>query len=158
MAKRYNLNRIKSLATYSTREIADLLGVHKRTVQQWYREGLPRIDDGKPFLSFGDDLKIFLRKKEADRKRPCKPDEMYCVRCRAPRNPLDLKIKIEILNEKKVIVYGKCYRCGCRLNRIVSTIKLPEIAKILVICRKADKDLDELTHSVVNTDIPRGVS
>ena len=94
MAKRYNLNRIKGLATYDAREIAQLLGVHKRTVQQWYEEGLPRIDKGKPFLVFGSDLKEFLRKKEADRKRPCKPDELYCTKCRAPRKPLGLKIRI----------------------------------------------------------------
>jgi hypothetical protein len=153
MAKRYKLNKIKGLATYKVEEIVEVLGVHRRTVQQWFQDGLPRIDNHKPFLTFGSDLKAFLRKKMRRRKRKCGPGELYCVKCRLPRHPKDRIVKIEPMNEKKAIMTGICSSCGRPLNQFVAIKNLPQIAKMFVISGKRDKDLIESRDSTPNTDI-----
>jgi len=38
----------KTHRNYSVEEAATLLGVHRNTVREWIRRGLPRIDDGRP--------------------------------------------------------------------------------------------------------------
>lgn len=75
----YNPNLIKETLSYSTQEIADLLNIHKRTVQEWHKEGLPRIDSRKPFLVLGSNLKEFIRSRQNKRKQKCRINEFYCM-------------------------------------------------------------------------------
>ena len=49
--------RAKSLRSYSIDEIARLLGVHRNTVRHWIRNGLPVLDDRRPNLILGSELK-----------------------------------------------------------------------------------------------------
>ena len=64
-----------------------LFHIHRNTVREWIRRGLPTTDDRRPALVLGNSLRDFLRARRQRSKRPCQPGEIYCVRCRVPRNP-----------------------------------------------------------------------
>ena len=68
----YNTRLVKRDYPYSIREIAELFGVHNKSVRNWIKSGLRLIDSSKPFLIHGSDLKDFLNKKHAKRKCRCK--------------------------------------------------------------------------------------
>ena len=88
MSKRHpNHLHVKIHYTYSVDEIANRFGIHKNTVRNWKKNGLATIDDRKPMLFHGQTLATFLQAKRTKNKRPCKPGEIYCVRCRAPKVP-----------------------------------------------------------------------
>lgn len=152
MAKRYNLQRIKTLSTYSAQEIADLIGVHVRTVHVWYTKGLPKIDERRPFLVRGCELKEFLQKMAADRKKPCRPDEMYCVSCRAPRKPANRVVETQAINKKKVLIIGKCDICGTKMNRFASARNISQIVKLFEKHKEHKVNLSVSKNSIVNTD------
>ena len=86
MARRHNVRRVKIHRTYSVSEVAKLLDVHKLTVSRWIERGLPLIEQKRPFLIHGSDLRDFLTAQQP-RKQPCRAGEIYCVRCRAPKRP-----------------------------------------------------------------------
>ncbi|MEO5707148.1 MAG: helix-turn-helix domain-containing protein [Alteraurantiacibacter sp.] len=73
--------------SYSVPELALCLDVHKNTVRNWQRDGLKPIDNCRPILFQGADVRTFLAKQNASRKRPCPPGTLYCFRCRQPREP-----------------------------------------------------------------------
>lgn len=85
--RRLNPNRVKLNRSYDVGELAELLGVHKNTVRHWSTEGLTPIDDGRPMLFHGEQVRAFLAKRNADRRQPCPPGTLYCFRCRQPREP-----------------------------------------------------------------------
>ena len=62
--KTFNTNLIKNTLNYSTNDIVELYNIHKRTVQEWFKEGLPKIDEHKPFLALGRDLKQFIKERQ----------------------------------------------------------------------------------------------
>src|SRR5215204_2484001 len=86
MARRYDIRRVKIHRTYSVSEVARLLRVHKHTVGRWIATGLPLIEQKKPYLTHGSDLREFLAARQPA-KQPLRPGEMYCLGCRAAKRP-----------------------------------------------------------------------
>ena len=88
MSKRHpNYLHVKVHRNYSVEEIAELFGIHKNTVRSWHKNGLATIDDKRPMLFHGKILAAYLQAKRTKNKRPCKPSEIYCIRCRSPSAP-----------------------------------------------------------------------
>ena len=124
-----NYRMVKIHRSYTVEEIASLLSTHKNTVRTWVKNGLATNDDKRPMLILGADLAGFLKARRTKNKRPCKPGEFYCVRCRAPRIPagglVDYKAESETNNRLEAI----CPVCNCMMNRWISIAKLEQIRK-----------------------------
>lgn len=150
--RKYNTRLIKQTLSYSTQDIVSLFGLHKRTVQEWHTQGLPRIDDRKPFLVLGSDLKEFLDKRQGSRRRHCQPNEFYCFKCRSPRTCWENVVDIKFLNEKRLMIIGVCAQCDTPLNKISSPKKLDELYKIFVVQKIQDEHIFGFNPTIYNTD------
>jgi len=88
MKKRlHNPNRAKINRNYTVEDVAVLYDVHKVTVREWIKHGLPTINDKRPMPILGSELAAFHQARRTKNKRKCKPGEIYCVKCRAPKMP-----------------------------------------------------------------------
>lgn len=85
--KRINPRRAKLHRSYSVTELAERLGVHKNTVRQWIKSGLPVVDGTRPVLILGSDFQVWWSKRSKAAKRPCQPGQMFCFKCRKPKRP-----------------------------------------------------------------------
>lgn len=62
MATRHSNHRLAKLhRNYSVEEVAKLYGVHRNTVREWIKRGLPTNDGKRPTLILGRDLAAFLQ-------------------------------------------------------------------------------------------------
>ena len=128
MGKRHpNPRLVKINWSYTVEEVARRLGVHKNTVREWIKRSLPVIDDKRPMLILGRDLFDFLQARRIKNKRPCKPNQMYCLRCRVPKTPADNMVDYEPKTETLGNLYGICPDCGAGMNRHTSMAKLEQI-------------------------------
>ena len=114
---------IRQRRTYTVRELAELVGVHPRTVHQWHTEGLTALEGSHPLLFMGSTARGFLRARVAGRKHKLGPGEFYCMRCKQPRlshrdslNPRPSGKRIG-KGKELVLLYGSCRVCGCRMVR-----------------------------------------
>src|SRR5262245_31354553 len=82
-----NPRLVKMHRNYSVEEIARLFRMHKNTVRNWLRQGLTAIDRQRPTLVLGSELIRFLRERRRQAKQTCGPGRIYCIACRAPKNP-----------------------------------------------------------------------
>lgn len=115
-----NPRLVKRHRSYSVEEVAKLLGVHKNTVREWIRKGLPLIDQSRPLLILGRDLAAFLDLRRRQNKRPCLPGQIYCVRCRQPQFPAGGMADYQALTPAAGNLVGLCPACDGLIYRRVS--------------------------------------
>jgi len=127
MRKRHPNHRLaKTHRNYTVEEIAALYDIHKNTVRGWVKAGLATSDTKRPMLILGHDLKTFLQARRLKNKQTCKPGEIYCVCCRAPKFPADDMVEYAPVTEKFGNLIAICPDCNSIMNRRVSLAKLEE--------------------------------
>ena len=131
--RRPNPQLAKIHRNYTVEEIASLYGVHKNTVRQWVKQGLPVLDKKRPMLIHGKDLSRFLKERRVKNKVTCKPGEIYCVKCRKARLPDGRMADYEALTDTLGNLIGICPCCGILIYRRVSLPKLALVRGELII-------------------------
>ncbi len=152
--RRSNYRRVKIHRNYTVEGIAELFGIHKNTVRHWIKEGLETINDKRPVLVLGPVLKEFLQARRLKNKRPCKPGELYCMRCRAPRLPAGNMADYTPVTEKFGNLVAICPDCNTIMNRRVSMAKIDEfLGKVDISFSEAPRQLGERAKPSVNSDL-----
>lgn len=129
MAKRHPNHRLVKLhRSYTVEEVAVMLGAHRNTVRHWLKNGLDVVDQRRPALILGTVLVTFLKDRRQSGKRPCKPGEIYCLRCREPRRPADDIVHYRPLNPDRGDLVGNCSACAAALYRRTSLVTLAQAA------------------------------
>ncbi|MFC1814398.1 helix-turn-helix domain-containing protein [Thermodesulfobacteriota bacterium] len=158
MGKRHPNHRlVKIHRNYTVEEIAKLFGIHKNTVRHWVKAGLATIDDKRPMLILGHVLVAFLQARRAKNKQTCKPGEIYCVRCRAPKFPAADMAEYSPVTEKFGNLIAICPDCDSIINRRVSLAKIEEVCgKMDITFPKELQHIVESTKPTVNSDLRGG--
>ncbi|PKK83705.1 MAG: hypothetical protein CVT49_07405 [candidate division Zixibacteria bacterium HGW-Zixibacteria-1] len=162
--RKHNPNLIKGRRSYTFAEIAQVFGVHVRTVQIWRKHGLKIIDEtSKPYLVSGEDVRDFLRVKYSKRKQELQPGEFFCVSCRSPRRSLPQNVRIISTGRKlgscykQVIIKGVCSVCGRNLTVFSSDRKWLKLSKIITKLTECKIQLIGTEGHCFNTDIDGGL-
>lgn len=137
MKRTYQLRRIKAKKSYSTRELADLLGAHVQTVRTWASNGLePLSTNSYRPLFLGQTIKSYLSQIQNARKVKLQATEFYCLKCRiavTPRSVIEVDRKVYIGNQKKsIILTASCPVCSSKVNKFtVKEEKNQDIVKVI---------------------------
>lgn len=126
-AKRLNPRRAKIHRTYTVEEAARLFGVHRRTVRNWIAEGLPALQGRKPYLIIGQDLREFLSMRRQQARQPCAAGQLYCLRCRMPRNPAGDMLDYLPITLLSGNLRGICPTCEALMHRRVSLANIDAV-------------------------------
>lgn len=134
--KRINPRVAKLHRSYTTFELADLLGVHRNTVRHWKKVGLPVVDGARPPLILGSEFQAWWGKRRKAAKRPCPAGQMYCLKCRAPRPPAFGMVDYTPRNASTGNLTAICSACDGVMHRAASHSSLaalfPGIAVTIV--------------------------
>jgi Zn-finger protein len=123
-------------------------------VRRWVKEGLAAIDDKRPMLILGHVLVEFLQARRAKNKQPCKPGELYCVRCRCPKSPAGNMAEYSPITEKFGNLIAICPDCDALMNRRVSLAKIRQVSgKIDISFPEALRHLLDSANPTVNGDL-----
>jgi hypothetical protein len=128
MAKRYpNPQLVKIHRSYTVEDAAKVLGKHKNTVRNWFKDGLATIDNKRPMLILGNDLAEFIKRRRVKNKQSCKPGELYCVRCRIPKFPAGDMAEYSPITKKFGNLTAICPDCHSIINQRVSLTRIEEV-------------------------------
>ena len=122
--KRFNARRVKIHRSYAVDEAAKVIRSHKNTIRNWLKQGLPTVDEQRPHLIRGADLRGFLVTKQLQRKCRCAAGELYCVRCRTPKEPAGKIAEYRPITATSGNLKGTCPDCGTHIFRRVSLARL----------------------------------
>lgn len=116
---------VKLHHTYTLAEAGKALGICKATVADWIKaEGLPTIDKKRPILIKGAELRTFLQTRRAWVKQPLKAGQLYCLKCREPRQPLGEVADYRAISETAGRLEAICPVCERMMYRTTSRAKL----------------------------------
>ena len=151
--KRVNPRLIKLHRPYSVEEAALALGKHKHTIRNWIDKGLPTVDNTRPLLIHGHELRAYLVAKRAAGKRSCPPGTMFCLKCRQPRPPAFGAVEFTPRNDITGNLVALCEACGTIMNRSARFSELGGIMpRIDVQIREAGARLIERKPPSLNCD------
>jgi hypothetical protein len=152
-AKRINPRLIKLHRSYAVDEAARTLGTHKNTVRGWIKSGLPIVDNCRPTLIHGQDLRSFLEKRRKAAKRPCAPGTLYCFKCRQPRPPAQGMVDYTPINATNGNLIALCEGCDTMMYRRTRLDSLPaQMPNLDVQIREAQPRLIERDKPSLNCD------
>ena len=123
MSRRGRLDprRVKLHLSYTIEELARALGCHKNSVRHWLKQGLSALEDGKrPTLIAGSVARAFLEQRRCAKKRRCDLHELYCLRCREPREARPETLKFEPGHCSGGMLRGDCSSCGTQMFKRIS--------------------------------------
>lgn len=127
MPRAVDPRRAKLHHSYTVEEAAEVLGVHPNTVRAWTTVGLPVLDDRRPLLIRGADLRQFLTRRRRDRKRPTGPGRLYCLPCRAAKVPAGGMVDFQPMANGGGNLVGLCPDCERPIYRRVSERSLETV-------------------------------
>lgn len=155
MGKRHPNHRlVKIHRNYTVEEVARLFGHHKNSVRTWVKSGLPTIDKQRPMLILGSELVAFLKARRVKNKCTCQPDEIYCVRCRAPKKPANGLVEYNPVTETTGNLVAICPTCESIMNRRTSLAKSAEfLRQMSITLPQAQRHISERDEPSVNSDL-----
>ena len=138
---------------YTVEEVASLYKVHKNTVREWVKRGLSTNDAKRPMLILGRDLVAFLQAKRAKHKQTCRPGELYCFGCRAPKVAAGEIADYQPLTSTQGNLIAMCADCETIMYRRGSLAKLAQVrGKLDITLPQALPHIGESAHASTNSD------
>ena len=133
-----------------------LFRVHKNTVRTWLKSGLPPIDSRRPILILGRQLASFLHARREHKRQRCRPGQLYCFRCRAPRTSAAQRADYLPISASSGNLRATCSECGTRMYRRVSFRKLATaVGDLQVTLPQAQQRIVEGAEPSLNCDLER---
>jgi hypothetical protein len=144
---------LKLHRSYTVEETASKLGVHKNSVRSWIKSGLPIIDNTRPVLMLGSEMRAWLEKRRKEAKRPCLPGTLYCFKCRTPKPPALGMIEYRPINASTGNLSALCADCDTMMHRRTRRDTISAIMPNLdVQIREAAPSIIERTQPTLNCD------
>lgn len=155
--KRINPRLAKKHRSYSVQELADLLGVHQRTVRLWLKKGLPAIDGAKPTLIHGGAFQEWWAKQRKAAKRPCQPGQMYCFKCKDRKAPALGMVEYAATNAATGNLKALCETCKTMMHRRTRLADIPaKMPGMDVQITQASSSIGAPAHPSSNCDETEG--
>jgi hypothetical protein len=148
-----NPRLVKVHRNYSVEDISRRFGVHKNTVRNWLKQGLPTIDDRRPMLILGRELSRFLGERRQRAKQTCGPGRIYCIACRAPKVPAGNMAECTPSGGLAGNLCGICPDCDRLIYRRVNIAKIDAIrGNLEITLTQASARIEESPAPCVNCD------
>ena len=138
MGKRVDPRRLRAAQTYTVPELARSIGVSTGTVRGWIRHGLPALNTQRPTLIVGSDAKDFLSQRKRSKKRPLRPNEVYCLTCKEPRSVFENMVELERVLGKPARITGFCATCEGSVSRVVGAAQIGELDRFFEVTGNKD--------------------
>jgi|SRR4051794_15935972 hypothetical protein len=152
-ARRISPRLAKLYRSYSVVELASILGAHEHTVRGWIKDGLPTVDSTRPVLILGNDFQDWWSRRRKAAKRPLKPGQLYCFKCRQPKAPALGMVEYTTTNLTTANLKAICETCGTMMHRRARLAALVAIMPNLDLQRReAAPRIMEREYPSLNTD------
>jgi hypothetical protein len=122
-----NPRQVKIHRSYTVDDAAQLFGRHRNTIRHWQKQGLKPVDGRRPVVFEGPTLAAFLEARRGARRRRLKPGEIYCLPCRAPKEPAGDMAEYVPLTGARGNLRGICPTCSRLIHRVVSRAQIEAV-------------------------------
>lgn len=153
-SRRHNPRLVKMHRSYTVVEVAVLFGICRNTVRNWIKGGLEFVRHGKRILIPGRELRRYIENNNCSRKRKCGPGELFCLRCKTPREPLEAAAVMTMKTPSRGTLEALCATCGTKMYRHANIASMDDIRAVLQITIKVcEPHIRDQVDSPLNCDL-----
>lgn len=153
--KRLNPRLAKLHRSYSVPEPSAVLGVHEHSVRGWIKAGLPTVDKSRPVLIHGSEFQGWWNKRRRAAKRPLRPGQLYCLKCRQPKAPALGMVECVANDDATGNLKAMCETCGTMMHRRARLSSMAAIMPGLIVeSREAAPRIAVRAHPSLNCENP----
>lgn len=118
--------------TYSAQDLQAGFAIHPQTLRGWVKHGTYPLAaiSYRPLLIFSEDLRQWLKERDAERKTQLKLNEMYCLSCKISTPPLAHTVAF-IDKGITTQLAGYCPQCCRQMRKTTNSEKLANIRPML---------------------------
>ena len=120
MTRTYGSVRPKQNHVYTVEDVQNLYSVSRNTITNWVNAGLRQIDDSRPQLFRGAELKRFHRERALKNTRKLRVGEFKCAACQARVTPLVQTLQIHHGENRRPAAWARCPECGAYVIRFLN--------------------------------------
>lgn len=153
---RYNVRMIRRDLSYTVEEVVACLGIHKNTVREWIKQGLPVLDGKRPLLIHGASLMAFLLDRQNTRQVKLEVSEFYCVKCRCARTAFEGKSHVSPRDSLTVNISAICAVCMTKVHKVFSLKKLNKYDHVFDSATLGKQHISDTKIPSVNCDFKGG--
>lgn len=157
----YPLRSIKYWYCYDVEEICTLYKAYRlnvQTVRAWIKQGLHTIDNGKPSLIYGHDLKQFLGKLNLSHKCSTAFEQFFCMKCKEATAPFKKQVVLEP-TPHYVKAKSQCQTCKTTMHKNYKMGDIPRLRisfKLVGVLELYDSNTSPLkTHILHDGNTPK---
>lgn len=151
--RRVNLKKVRKTLSYLIKQLASIIGRSVDTILRWIEEGLPTVDNRRPYLIDGEVFIWWYKTRASQKRHKCGKHEMYCVKCRCSAEPLPGSVKLNQQAKPRPIASGLCATCQTTMNRIIGRADLNFWSEMASALTQAPITLMEDSRHNVNADL-----
>lgn len=140
MSRSYRSVRPKANRVYSVEDVLRLYTICRNTLSNWIKSGLRPVDDRRPQVFRGSELKWFHEQRSIENKSPLRTGEFKCFTCKACVVPDVSTLSIDDPIRRTYWARAICPECGGGLQKILGETECDKLRA----CAKSNTSL----HSI----------
>lgn len=136
MFKYYNPQLVKKYRSYTAEEICKLFEnkkLHIQTVREWVKSGDLEVILKKPITIYGEVLRAFLEKRNANHKRQLAFNQFKCVACQEIIFPHENVISVYINQNGSIKASAICPLCSNKATRFYKKSEQAKLEETFII-------------------------
>ena len=127
MSRKYDPTKVHRHWVYSRADVRTMFGVADNTITNWIAEGLEPVDNKRPQVFAGSELRRFITQKNWPHGREPEKGRLYCWECIGFKPLVQHTIRVIKRDILCPLVTGKCITCHNMLQAHVPETDIEEI-------------------------------
>ena len=123
--RRFSTSGLSASRVYPVQTAAQIIGASMVTFRKFEKEGLRVIKSGRPNLVRGEDLILFLKKRNAANRASMNEGQFSCFRCNAPTDAKPGSLRFQSYPGRTGRLSAICGVCDGKVGRFCNASKVP---------------------------------
>ncbi|MBV2185929.1 MAG: tyrosine-type recombinase/integrase [Rhizobium sp.] len=152
MSRNYDPTKARRHWVYARERVCDIFDVGDSTITNWIGKGLKLVDNKRPQLFAGYELRRFITRMRWPYGRPPESGRLFCSVCLGFKALVRESIQTRSDGIARLLMTGRCTDCH---NMLQSRVQAGDVAQIFSACANTPRDSSDVIEETISGAVGR---